>query len=687
MSTRPMTLEDYWDLKIVDEMALSPDGATVAYVVTSCEEATNSIRKAIWLAEVESGETWQLTSGEAQDRQPAWSPDGERLAFVSTRGGPMPQVYVMPRNGGEARRVSELPDGALSPVWAPDGRMLCISSPVKSDRQRVAEEDEWLEAHSEAIGSIPRMRLVDSLEGRFDARGYIDHRFHLFILALEAAGAVPRQITQGDTDHLDAAWSPDGACIAYASNADTSPGERFRSDIWTMRPNGSDAKQLTDGTLSASAPAWSPDGSLIAFYANPLDSFAGKQHLWVVSPAGGDARTISGALDRTRRFMHTEYAGPADTPPAWSPDGQWVYGLFGDGSDGAVVRASPDGQSVARVPSSHGDVAVVQCRGTADRLVCIASTPTYPYDVFILPADGGELAPLTRSSAALLERVTVQEPERLSFTGANGWTIEGWYIPPVGHEPGTPAPLILEVHGGPEAAWPYSFFFHSQAYAGAGYGSLFINPRGSLGRGYDFIAAEDWGTTDFYDQMAGVDLLVERGDADADRLAVTGISYGGFMTNWICGHTDRFSAAVSENGVSNLISLFGTSDICGPWFMSEMGGPFWTSDTQWEWYREHSPITYVGNITTPMLFLQAESDYRCPIEQGEQMLTALRIQGKTAALVRIPGASHSIPDSQLPHQRYLHWMLELKWFERYVKGAGAEESEGRAGVPVASVEV
>jgi dipeptidyl aminopeptidase/acylaminoacyl peptidase len=663
-----MTLEDYWDLKIVDEMDLSPDGSVVAYVVTACEEATNTVRKAIWLADTESGAAWQLTSGEAQDRQPAWSPDGERLAFVSTRRGTTPQVYVVPRHGGEARRVTDLPDGALSPIWSPDGSRLCITSPVKSDRQRVTEEDAWLEAHGEADSAIPRMRLVDSVEGRFDARGYIDHRFHLFIVELDASSPAPQQITQGDADHLGAAWSPDGALIACASNLDASDDERFRSDIWTMKSDGTERRRLTDGTLSANSPAWSPDGSLIAFYANPIDFFAGKQHLWVVSPAGGDARDISVTLDRTRRFMHTEYAGPLDTPPAWSPDGGSVYGLFGDGSDGAVVRASVDGQTASRVPSSHGDIAAVQCRGTGDQLVCIASTPMEPYDIFILPVEGGELAPLTQTNAALLERVIVQEPERLTFTGANGWTMEGWYVPPVGHEPGTPAPLILEVHGGPEAAWPFGFFFHTQAYAGAGYGSLYINPRGSLGWGYDFIAAEDWGTTDFHDQMAGVDLLIHRGDADPTRLGVTGISYGGFMTNWICGHTDRFAAAVSENGVSNLVSLFGTSDICGPWFMREMGGPFWESDTQWEWYREHSPIAYVGNITTPMLFLQAESDYRCPIEQGEQMLTALRIQGKTAALVRIPGASHGIADSPLPHQRYLHWLLELQWFDRYVTG-------------------
>jgi dipeptidyl aminopeptidase/acylaminoacyl peptidase len=181
------------------------------------------------------------------------------------------------------------------------------------------------------------------------------------------------------------------------------------------------------------------------------------------------------------------------------------------------------------------------------------------------------------------------------------------------------------------------------------------------------MAACDWGDTDFYDQMAGVDLLVERGDVDPNRLGVTGISYGGFMTNWIVGHTERFRAAVSVNGVSNLMSLFGTSDICAPWFMRELEGPFWDTPEQWDRYRHHSPICYVGKVTTPMLFIQGENDYRCPIEQGEQMLTALRIQGKTAEMIRVPGASHAIADSSLPHQRYFHWKVELDWFDTYLR--------------------
>lgn len=671
MEKRALTLEDYWALKIVDEMDVSPDGKTVAYVVTTFAEDTNAIRKAIWLADVGTAAVRQLTSGEAQDSQPAWSPNGSRIAFVSTRHEDKPQVFVVPIEGGEARRVTTLPDGATSPIWAPDTSRLCVTSPVKSDRQTVGGEKDWFEAHEKANSTVPRMRRQTTIESRFDGRGYIDHRFQLFIVDLDEPSPEPCLITSGDVDHIQATWSPSGDLIAYVANRQEDVAHTFASDIWTMRPDGSEQRQLTNGEIGATSPAWSRDGSTIAFYASPLDTFAGKQHVWTVSRDGGDQRDATATLDRTRRFMHTEYAGPLDTPPAWSSDGQTLYCLMGDHNDGAIFRVSLDSGQVERVSAATADVAVVQCRGDGELLICIASTPTYPYDIFTVPATGGPLTPLTNTNRDLLDAVIIVEPEDITFKGANGWDIEGWIVPPVNREEGRPFPLILEVHGGPQAAWPHGFAFHTQAYAGAGYGSLYINPRGSLGRGFDFMAACDWGDTDFYDQMAGIDLLVNRGDADPERLGVTGISYGGFMTNWIVGHTDRFAAAVSVNGVSNLMSLFGTSDICAPWFMGEFKGPFWNSPDQWERYRHHSPISYAGNVTTPVLFIQAESDYRCPIEQGEQMFTALRMQEKTAELVRIPGASHSIADSPLPHQRYFQWKVELDWFDTYSRGKQA----------------
>jgi dipeptidyl aminopeptidase/acylaminoacyl peptidase len=683
LGKRPLALDDYWAMKIVDEMDVSRDGKTVAYVVTTFAEETNSIRKAIWVAEVESGETRQLTSGEAQDSQPAWSPDGSRLAFVSTRHEDRAQLFVVALEGGEAKRVTTLPDGAAFPAWSPDNRRLCVTSPVKSARQTVEGEKHWFERHDRANASVPRLRKQTTIESRFDARGYIDHRFQIYVVDVDDPGGEPRAITEGDVDHVQASWSPSGDLITYVANCHEDVAHTFATDIWTMRPDGSEKRQLTNGEIAANSPAWSPDGQTIAFYAHPLDTFAGKQHVWTVSHEGGDQRDVSAALDRTRRFMHTEYAGPLDTPPAWSPDGQNIYCLMGDHNDGAIFRVSMGSGHVERVSPTKGDVAVVQCCGNGERLICIASTPTFPYDIFTVPSSGGHLTPLTNSNRDLLDEVIIVEPEDITFKGAHGWDIEGWLVPPVNREAGNRFPLILEVHGGPQAAWPHAFTFHTQAYAGAGYGSLYINPRGSLGRGFEFVAACDWGDTDFFDQMAGIDLLVRRGDADADRLGVTGISYGGFMTNWIVGHTERFAAAVSVNGVANLMSLFGTSDICAPWFMGEFEGPFWTGPEQWERYRHHSPIMYAGNVTTPVLFIQAETDFRCPIEQGEQMFTALRMQEKTAELIRVPGASHSIADSPLPHQRYFQWKVEQDWFDRFLRGNGSipEEEAETAAVP------
>jgi dipeptidyl aminopeptidase/acylaminoacyl peptidase len=244
------------------------------------------------------------------------------------------------------------------------------------------------------------------------------------------------------------------------------------------------------------------------------------------------------------------------------------------------------------------------------------------------------------------------------------------------------------VHGGPYGAWGNTFYFQAQALAGSGYASLYVNPRGSLGYGHTFAAAADWGRKDFQDLMAAVDAALARCPLDPDRTAITGISYGGFMTNWAIGHTDRFAAAVSVNGVSSFFSMYGVSDITAVWFENgfDVRGPFWRSDEHLAFFRDRSPITYADSMETPLLLLQSENDYRCPIEQGEQLLTALRMRGRVVELIRFPGASHVISASGTPHQRYLQWRLARDWFDRYVKAAEAAvsvETEERAEVTLA----
>ncbi len=625
----------------------------------------------------------QFTHGEASDTQPRWSPDGTRLAFVSTRHEEKPQIHVIDLAGGEPRRLTNAPHGAHSPIWSPDGTRLCYAAPVESDRQKVPREVAWCEAHPDADGTAPRMCRQTMLFSRFDGRGYIDQRIHLFVVEVDRNTGEARQITDGDHDDLDAAWSPDGVAIAFVSNRTERPEHTFAADVWTVAATGGALTCLTDGTLSASSPAWSPDGRTIACYAAPEQVAHGYHdtHVWTVSRAGGDQKDLSVQLDQSRRFVHSDYLWVDPTPPAWASDGRTLYFLPVERGDCPVFALDTLTGNVRRVSTSQADVADVQPTPDGRTLVCLASTPVCPFDVFTVAAAGGELTPLTHSNAALLDAVAVVPPEGIRFHGPDGWEIEGWLYRPLNAEAVRPYPLILIVHGGPQAAWPHAFHFQAQVLAEAGYATLYINPRGSLGHGEAFTGAADWGEKDFLDLMAGVDTVLARGEVDSRRLGVTGLSYGGFMTNWALGHSDRFAAGVAVNGVANMVSMYGVSDITALWFEKEFRGPFWTSEEQWRRYRDHSPITFVDRIVAPLLLIQSENDYRCPIEEGEQMFTALRIRRRIVELIRVPGASHVIAATAAPLHRYLEWRLAIDWFDTYVKngrhdGVRREEEAG-----------
>ncbi|HEU5374636.1 MAG TPA: S9 family peptidase [Ktedonobacteraceae bacterium] len=664
---RALTLEDFWRLKTVDDPQPSPDGKQIAYVVGSFEEAKNQAHSAIWLASLENGQCHQLTSGESQDMQPRWSPDGSQLAFVSTRHEGKPQLFLIEIAGGEAQRLTSIADGATSPLWSPDGKQLCYTSAPETDRQKVPQETAWFEAHSKVDKSTPRLRRQSEILTRFDARGYIERRVQLFVLTLDNLQAEPRQLTAGDFDAAQAAWSPDGTQIAFVANRSPDANASLASDIWTVAVKSGEMQCLTNGDLSAMLPTWSPDGQSIAFFAeHPLHARSGYEdpHLWLVARSGGDQRDLMAYLDRSLSAVQPDYHFGGIATPIWSPDGQMLYFVSAEHGANAIFALAIEAGHCWRVSATAADIVALKSVDTHQMFVGVAATPEQPYDLFTLPWSGGELVPLVSTNQALLAEVSIAPTELIRFRGADDWGIEGWLVRPL-HAEG-PYPLILHVHGGPYSAWGHSFYFQAQALAGAGYASLYINPRGSNGYNLAFTQAADWGEKDFLDLMAGVDAVLAMGEADPQRLGITGISYGGFMTNWVLGHTDRFAAAVSVNGVSNMASMSGTSDVGALW-LGVQYGHFWESEETWQFYRSRSPISYVDRISTPLLLLQSENDYRCPIEQGEQLFSALCVRKQTVELIRFPNASHVIAETASPHHRYLQWKLTLDWFETHLK--------------------
>ena len=667
---RMLTLEDFWHLKTVADPQPSPDGTQVAYVVGSYDEEKNQAHSAVWLASLENGQCRQLTSGESQDMQPRWSPDGSRLAFVSTRHEGKPQLFLIEMSGGEARRLSSVTNGATSPLWSPDGKHLCYTATLDTDRQKVAQETAWFQAHSDVDTNAPRLRRQSTLLTRFDAGGYIERRTHLFLLALDNVQAEPRQLTDGDFDAAQAVWSPDGMLIAFVSNRSTSADASLTSDIWTVSVESSELQCLTSGDLSATFPSWSPNGETIAFFAeHPLNARSDYEdaHLWRVSRTGGDQCDLMAHLDRSLAAVQPDYLFSTGTPPIWALDGQTIFFVSAEHGANAIFALAVEGGDCWRVSVTDADIGALQSVATRQVFVSVAATATQPYDLFTIPCNGGELQPLVATNHALLDEISIAPTERISFTGPDGWKIEGWLVRPLHAE--RPYPLILHVHGGPYSSWGYSFYFQAQALAGAGYASLYINPRGSKGYHLTFTRAADWGEKDFLDLMAGVDAVLAMGEVDPQRIGITGISYGGFMTNWALGHIDRFAAGVSVNGVSNMVSMCGTSDV-GTLWLGVQFGRFWESEETWQWYRAHSPITSVEHISTPLLLLQSENDYRCPIEQGEQFFSALCARQQTVELIRFPNASHVIASTASPHHRYLQWKLTLDWFETHLKTRG-----------------
>ncbi len=573
------------------------------------------------------------------------------------------QLWLIPTNGGEARQLTFMPHGASNPVWSPDSKRLVFNAAVGPIDEEGADGK-----------PLPKARVIDRLFYRLDGVGFIyERRQHLFLL--DIAGGEPQQLTDGDWDDGDAAWSPDGTRIVFTSNRAEDRWRFLVADLYTLSivdGKAGELQRLTNGSLNCNSPSWSPDGKMLAFYGTPKLRSGGHSELFTLAADAAQdephclTHEFEGSCsDSTNSDTTDEHVAP---PPTWSPDGKTLY-ILATHRGATRVFAIP-GSGVGEQPTTltPGDVHVLDF--SADQanntLAVLIEDPTHLAEIFTSsPTAPGELRQLTSCNQELLREITLVTPEYVAYAGEDGWAMDGWILKPHDFDPSRKYPLIVEIHGGPNTQYGYGFFHEMQLLAAAGNVVLYTNPRGSTGYGRDFALAVRgaWGIKDSLDILAGVDAVVQQGYIDEQRLGVTGGSYGGFMTNWLIGHHDRFKAAVTDRCVADRSSFFGSSDVGWDFADDDMETTPWEDP---ELYRRMSPLTYVKNMHTPLLIIHSEQDLRCNIEQAEQLFASLKYMGREVLFVRFEGQSHGLSRGGHPKLRKERLQHILGWFEKYL---------------------
>ena len=696
--TRNARPEDLSSFIVPTDPRLSPDAATVAFVAQSSTARRDGYRHAIWSAPADgSAPARQLTIGWRHDGSPRWSPDGRTLAFISDRrtaveetvGEPekredAAQIHLLPVDGGEARRLTDLPRGVAGFAWSPDGSRLAV---VSSSLGGTREEDARLRGKPKDPAAdappVSDYRYMDRLGYQFNGRGFIDGPVAQLWIVDVATGAA-RRVTSGDSPVDDPAWSPDGRRVAFVS--DRAPGRdlRWSSDIWVVDVDASAPRprRITGGARRVFyAPAWLPDGRTIAALGHRFPVSAGNRaDVWLFAADGSDAGA-TGGRDLTARHDLMIGAGiNSDVTIGEAPrllvveEGRAILFLAPDRGSNALWRvdlASGDVRPLSDGARTLSAVDAVVGPGRATRIAAVVSSATALPEIHTATSATGAMpvfAAVSDLNRPAVAGMAWSEPVDLSWE-VDGRTIQGWWYPPLaadGTPASLPAPLVLEIHGGPMTAYGHAPFWEWQVLAGAGMGVLAANPRGSDGYGQAFADANvrDWGVGPAADVLAGVDVLVADGRADPARLGVTGGSYGGYLTSWIVGHDDRFAAALTCRSVNDLAVLMGTGDIAGPQF-----GAAYFRAQPWEdpeTYRAQSPLTYAAAIRTPLLIQHAEQDLRTTIAQAELLFTTLRTLRRPVRLMRVPGESHDLTRSGTPFRRAENIVQVRDWFTHFL---------------------
>jgi len=652
---RNITIDDYFQIRDVSQPELSPDGQWIAYTVRTRMLKEDKNEQRLWMVPTHGGDPISLTAEGVSSSHPRWSPDGKYLAFSSARNGGKNQVWLLDRRGGEAQKLTEVAQGVNDFEWSPDSMrlVLILQDPKPEDLEAAKDKDKPAPAKPKA----PPPFVIDRLQFKRDTIGYLDHRRdHLYIF--DVASKKVTQITSGDFDDHEPAWSPDGKSLAFASNrAMPDPDAAYSSNIWVVSASNTDKgehlTQITTNPGRHSSPAWSPNGKWIA-YETELDPhlyYYNTRHLAVVPSSGGAPKVLTLSLERSVRQLR------------FSPDGSAIYFIVEDDGLQTLDLIPAGGGEVIRPLTGRINVSYYSL-GKDGSISAQISSVDRPDEIFHLAAGAKDPVRLTKTNDALLSQLRLASTEYVHFKSKDGTPVAGYIYKPLDYVAGKKFPTILSPHGGPVSQYNAGFNHLFQLYVANGYAVLLPNPRGSSGYGQKFTSAiyADWGNKDFQDDMAIVDYAVAQGIADPDKMGVGGWSYGGISTDFIITQTQRFKAAISGAGVA-LISSFYGHDHYRLEYDIELGYP-WEKKEVWE---RISPFYRVANITTPTLFMGGEIDWNVPILGSEQMYEAMKALGRTTELVVYPGEYHGLTTPS-----HLKDRLErnLAWYAHYVKGDG-----------------
>lgn len=656
--SHPLTFEDMMAMRRIGAPQISPDGKWIAYDASTIDLKANARHSAIYLIPSAGGPSKQITDGAKQDEGPAWSPDGKTIAYVSNRDGGAKQVWLYDVASGQSKKVSDLQGGAGSVKWAPDGSAVLFESDIYPD---CGVDPKCIKDKMDAEGAVPtKARIITSLLYRHWTAWQSPTRTHIVYYPLNgtnirdltpgAFDAPPFSLGGGDEFEI----SPDGKELVYARNTDVHPEVSTNSDLFLVPITGGEAKRITTRQGADTSPKYSPDGRWIAWRSQATPGYESDLfELWLYDRTNGQTKHLIPEFDNWVDSI------------AWAPDSKSIYFTSPLKSKEAIYQvAIAGGAPQLLLASGAADALTVSRDGTT--VYFDESSISSPNDIFALTktASGGRAVKLTHDNDALLASIAMGATQDQWYTGAAGAQVQALIVYPPGFDKSKKYPAVVLIHGGPQGAWEdaWSYRWNPQMYAARGYVVFMPNPRGSTGYGQQFVRdiSGDWGGKAYTDIMNGVDVLAAMPFVDGNRLGAAGASYGGYMIDWILGHTDRFKALVSHAGVYDLRSEFGVTEEL--WFPTwEFGGAPWEKP---EVYAKWSPDNYVTNFKTPTLVSQGEIDFRVPVNQGLELFTALQRRGIPSKLMVFPDEGHWVLK---PQNAKLFYATVLDWLDQWLK--------------------